>query len=117
MKPKSIEHLKRLQLEDAEGGISDPDAHAGELLAGRRWRRLSVWFSRRLDVWTTRFERIGKWLKAIATALGSLAAIIALIRALRTRDSVPPRLPPPTGAPSTALDFPVTRGRPPDGGH
>lgn len=27
-----------------------------------------------------------------------------------------PAQPPPTGAPSTALDFPVTRGRPPDGG-
>lgn len=32
------------------------------------------------------------------------------------RDVGEPAQPPPTGAPSTALDFPVTRGRPPDGG-
>jgi hypothetical protein len=100
---KSVDPLKPLWREDAEGGLVDPEAHAGELLAGQRWRRLADWFGAKLDLWTVRFERLGKWLKAIATVLGSAAAIVALIRALRTRNVAPAELPKGGGA-STFVD-------------
>lgn len=96
--------IKAAAREDVERGLVDPEAHAGELLAGGRWRGLRAWFSRGLDLWTARFEKIGKWLKSIALVLGSAAAIVGLIRSFRTRNSVGPAELPRGGGASTFVD-------------
>lgn len=109
-KPGKIEAA---QIEEAERQLvePDPESHAGELTAGQRWRRLRGWASAKLDLWSARIERIAKLLKNVALALGSLAAIVALYRQLRTRSVAPAELPA-TGQPSIGTDF-VTRPKPP----
>lgn len=99
--------IEAAQLEEAERQLvePDPEAHAGELMAGQRWRRLRAWASGKLDLWSARVERIAKLLKNIALALGSLAAIFALIKQLRTRNSVAPAELPATGQPTIATEF------------
>jgi hypothetical protein len=93
--PRKPGKIEAAQIEEAERLLIEPDseAHAGELTAGGWWRRFTAWFSRGLEVWTGRFEKIANWLKAIALALGSLAAIIALFRQLLTRNVAPAELP------------------------
>ena len=97
MKLRNEEDLKARWLADAEGKVTDPEAHAGELTAGGWVRRARAWLSDGLDVWTARFEKIGKWLKSIAMVLGGAAAIVALIKQLRTRNVAPAELPRGTG--------------------
>lgn len=102
-KPGKIEAA---QAEEAQRLLvePDPEAHAGELLAGNRWRRLREWASAKLDLWSARIEKIAKLLKNIALALGSLAAIAALVKQLRTRNVAPAELPKGSGSASTFAD-------------
>jgi hypothetical protein len=104
--PRKPGKIEAAQIAEAERLLVEPDseAHAGELLAGGRLRRVTAWFSRGLDLWTARFEKLGKWLKSIAFVLGSAAAIVALLKQLRTRNVAPAELPKGSGSASTFSD-------------
>jgi hypothetical protein len=104
--PRKPGKIEAAQIEEAERQLvePDPEAHAGELLAGGWSRRARTWFSRGLDLWTVRFERLGKFFKNVAFALGGIAAIIALIKQLRTRNVAPAELPKGSGSASTFAD-------------
>ena len=108
-----LERLKPLQSEDALGALSDPEAHAGELTAGQRWRRLRAWFSAELDAWTGRLERGGKWAKALAVIVVSMATVAGVIwRAVIFYTRPAPAEEPATGVASTTMDR-VEKPKPP----
>lgn len=115
MKLRDLEALKAAQRADLEEGLIDPEAHAGELTAGGRWRRARAWFSRGLEIWTARFEKLGKLVTAVAKVLGGLGVIGGLIwRAAvfyKTRGLAPAEQPK-TGVSSTFADR-VDKPKPP----
>jgi hypothetical protein len=88
-KPGKIEAA---QIEEAERQLLEPDseAHVGELLAGGRWRGLRRWFSRGIDLWTPRLERLGKWIAALALVVGGL---VKLVHDFRSTSVGPAELP------------------------
>lgn len=106
---KSIDPLKPLWREDAEGGLMDPDAHTGELLAGQRLRRLRAWFGRGIDLWTPRLERLGRWIAAGALVIGGL---VKMVHDFRATSVAPAELPKGSDSASTFLDR-VDKPRPP----
>jgi hypothetical protein len=109
---KDLYKIARAGREEVERklGIPDPDdpeAHAGELLGGQRWRRARAWFSRELDAWTERLERGGKWAKHLAIFVTSLATVGAVLwRAVvfYTSRGGAPAEQPATGVASTTID-------------
>ncbi len=115
MKLRDLEALKAAQLEDARGKLVDPEAHEGELTAGRRWHRARLWFSAELAAWTARLERGGRWAKAVAMIVVSIATVAGVLwRAVvfyKTRGGAPAEQPA-TGVASTAVDR-VPKPKPP----
>jgi hypothetical protein len=114
---KDLHKIIEGQHQDVERGIvspagiaADPEAHAGELLAGRRLHRARAWLSAGLDTWTPRLKRIGEWLKAISLVLAGAAGIAGIVRSWRAR--VTPAELPATGQPTIGTDF-VPRPKPP----
>ena len=97
---RDLEWLKAAQREDAE-------RFAGELRHG--------WFWRKLHVWTHRFDRLGKWLKALLTVVaaggGLLGAGAKIWQYIAARRVAPAELPA-TGQPTVGTDF-VSKPKPP----
>lgn len=99
------------QRQDLERGIAspagvagDPEAHAGELLAGHWLHRVRAWLSQGLDAWTPRLKRLGEWLKALSLVLVGVAGIAGIIRSWRIRGIAPAELPHGDGTPTITID-------------
>ena len=111
---KDLHKIIEGQRQDVERGIVstpgiavDPEAHAGELLAGAWRRRLSKW----IDAWSERLDRLGTFLKRLALVLGGIAGLIKLVHTMRSQIG-PAELPRGTDTPTIGTDF-VKKPKPP----
>ena len=104
----NLDRIKAAWEEDARGPLADPEAHAGEFTAAGWLRRVRAWFSRGVDRWTPRLERLAKWVTALALVVGGLAKVIHDLRST----AVGPAELPKTGVASVATDR-VDKPKPP----
>lgn len=121
MSLKDVRELERAEIEALQS--------AARRRAKRRARRAR--WKARWPRWTAWWEKRAREIKIAATVVGGAVAIVtgvpvlwrnagtiwrhtggAMWALLRARDAEQPALPPPTGAPSTAVDFEVTAPRP-----